>query len=140
MFQLDPSNPFHARVADQLKNEVVGWLTTVGANGVPQPNLVWFLWDGSDSILIYSQDNHKVRNITGSGGVSFNLNSNDTGSDMIVLTGTAAIDTSQPAINENAAYIEKYASGIKEFGSDPAQIAADYHVPIVVTITKLRGF
>ena len=140
MFQLDPSNPFHARVANRLTNEVVGWLTTVGANGVPQPNPVWFLWDGGDTLLIYSQDNHKVRHIARNPGVSFNLNSNETGGDVITLTGTAAIDNSQPAADQNPPYIEKYAGGIKGLGSTPAQFSAGYHVSIVVTITKLRGF
>jgi len=140
MFQLDLSNPFHARVADRLKNEVVGWLTTVGANSVPQPNPVWFLWDGGDSLLIYSQDNHKLRHIARSAGVSFNFNSTDTGGDVVVFTGTAAIDNSQPAAKDNPPYIEKYASGIKGLGSDPAQFSAGYHVPIVVTLTGLRGF
>lgn len=140
MFQLDPSNQFHARVADRLNKEIVGWLTTVGANGVPQPNLVWFLWDGGDTIQIYSQDNHKVRNIARDSGVSFNLNSNDMGGDMIVLTGTAVIDNSRSAAVDNPPYIEKYAGEIKGLGSTPAQFAAGYHVPIVITITKLRGF
>src|SRR4051812_45971282 len=62
MFQLDPSNAFQVRVADRLKKETVGWLTTVGVDGIPQPSLIWFLWDGGNRIQIYSQDNQKVRN------------------------------------------------------------------------------
>ena len=140
MFHLDPANAFHARVADRLNKEIVGWLTTMGANGVPQPNPVWFLWDGGDTLLVYSQDNHKVRHIARNPGVSFNLNSNASGGDVITLTGTAVIDDNQPTADQNPTYLEKYASGIKGLGSTPAQFAAGYHVPIVVTITKLRGF
>jgi hypothetical protein len=34
------------RVAQRLREDAVIWLTTVAANGTPQPNPVWFLWDG----------------------------------------------------------------------------------------------
>ncbi len=139
MFQLDPANPFQARVADRLKNEIVGWLTTVGADGVPQPSLIWFLWDGGDKIHIYSQDNQKVRNINRNAGVSFNFDGDGKGGNMIVLTGTAVIDSSSPSAAENAQYVEKYASGIKGLGTDPAGFAAEYRKPIVMTIEKLRG-
>ena len=131
MFQLDSSNPFQARVADRLTKEIVGWLTTVGADGVPQPSLVWFLWDGGDRIQIYSQDNQKVRNINRNAGVSFNFDGDGKGGNMIVLTGTAEINSSGPSATDNAPYVEKYASGIKSLGTDPAGFAREYHKPIV---------
>jgi PPOX class probable F420-dependent enzyme len=139
MFQLDPANPFQARVADRLKKETVGWLTTVGADGIPQPSIIWFLWDSGDKIYIYSQDNQKVRNIKRHAGVSFNLDGDGKGGNMIVLTGTAVIDSSSPSAAENAPYVEKYASGMKSVSGDPAGFAAAYHKPIVMTIMKLRG-
>lgn len=139
MFQLDPANAFQARVADRLKKEIVGWLTTVGADGVPQPSLIWFLWDGGDKIHIYSQDNQKVRNINRNAGVSFNFDGDGKGGNMIVLTGTAVIDSSSLSAAENAPYVEKYASGIKSLGTDPAEFAVEYRKPIVMTIAKLRG-
>jgi PPOX class probable F420-dependent enzyme len=46
------STPFGERVARRLREEKLAWLT-VGADGTPQPNPVWFLWEG-DTILIYS--------------------------------------------------------------------------------------
>jgi PPOX class probable F420-dependent enzyme len=139
MFKLDPSNAFQARVADRLTKEIVGWLTTVGADGIPQPSLVWFLWDGGDKIQIYSQDNQKVRNVNRNAGVSFNFDGDGKGGDMIVLTGTAVIDSSSPSAAENAPYVEKYASGIKSVSGDPTGFAAAYRIPIVMTITRLRG-
>ena len=139
MFQLDPANPFQARVADRLKKETVGWLTTVGADGIPQPSIIWFVWDGEDKIHIYSQDNQKVRNIKRHAGVSFNLDGDGKGGNMIVLTGTAVIDSSSPSAAENAPYVEKYASGMTSVSGDPAGFAVVYHKPIVMTITKLRG-
>ena len=43
------------RFRRRLSGEMMIWLTTVGRDGTPQPNPVGFLWDGGDSLLIYSQ-------------------------------------------------------------------------------------
>ena len=45
MISIDTSTPFGARIANQLANDEIMWLTTVDANGTPQPVPVWFLWD-----------------------------------------------------------------------------------------------
>ena len=79
--QLDQSTEFGARVARRLESEHVAWLTTVRADGQPQPSPVWFLWDG-DSILIYSRPNQpKLRNIAGNPKVSLSFNSDGDGGD-----------------------------------------------------------
>ena len=44
--QIDTSSSFGRRVVERLENEHVVWLTTVAADGTPQPSPVWFLWDG----------------------------------------------------------------------------------------------
>jgi hypothetical protein len=36
----DPATPFGERVARRLREEAVIWLTTMGADGTPQPNPV----------------------------------------------------------------------------------------------------
>ena len=38
------------RVRRRLTGEMTIWLTTVGRDGTPQPNLVGLLWDGGDSL------------------------------------------------------------------------------------------
>jgi len=53
---IDLSTDFGARVARRLDDEIMIWLTTVRADGTPQPSPVWFLWI-DQSILIYSQPN-----------------------------------------------------------------------------------
>ena len=50
----DPATPFGARVAQRLREDAVIWLTSVAADGTPQPNPVWFLWD-SHTVLVYNQ-------------------------------------------------------------------------------------
>jgi len=42
----DPNTPFGERVQRRLATSKVIWLTTVGADGTPQPNPVWFVVDG----------------------------------------------------------------------------------------------
>ena len=81
------------RVLQRLEHEIVIWLTTVSKDGTPQPNPVWFLWDG-ETILIYSQpDAAKVHNITRSPKVSLHFEGADVvGGDVIVLTGEARVD------------------------------------------------
>jgi dTDP-4-amino-4,6-dideoxygalactose transaminase len=46
-----PDSDFGRRVQARLEEAVVGWLTTVGQDGTPQPNPVWFITDG-DEILV----------------------------------------------------------------------------------------
>ena len=50
----DPSTPFGQRVQRRLRDEQVIWLTTVGADGTPQPNPVWFLVDGT-TVVVYNR-------------------------------------------------------------------------------------
>ncbi len=75
----DPSTPFGERVARRLRDEPIIWLTIVGADGTPQPNPVWFLWDG-ESFLIYSLKSAKrLGHIQRSAKVSLHFDGNGTG-------------------------------------------------------------
>jgi hypothetical protein len=42
---LDLTTDFGKRAAERLAKEKVIWLTTVGVDGAPQPNPVWFVWE-----------------------------------------------------------------------------------------------
>ena len=137
---IDTSTDFGHRVARRIADEQVVWLTTADSSGTPQPVPVWFIWDGQTA-LIYSQPNQaKIRNIERSGQVSLNFNSDFHGGDVVVLTGTAEIEPSAPAADQNPAYIQKYADGIASINMTPESFAASYSVPIRVTPAKLRGF
>ena len=52
---LDESTEFGAHAAKRLREEIIGWLTTVTPEGAPRPIPVWFLWDGDRSLLVYSR-------------------------------------------------------------------------------------
>jgi PPOX class probable F420-dependent enzyme len=134
------STPFGERVARRLREEKVAWLTTVGADGAPQPNPVWFLWEG-DTILMYSLPHAaRVANIKRNPRVSFNFDGDGTGENIIVIAGEARICPEVPSAAENRAYANKYAGYIADgpWGT-PEKFAAKYTVPIRITPMKVRG-
>ena len=92
MFTIDTSTGFGKRIARQLDDERVVWLTTVAPSGTPAPTPVWFLWH-DDEILISSEpDKAKLRNVAGHPQVTVNFNATHTGGDVGVISGTAVID------------------------------------------------
>ena len=122
----------------RLSEEYVVWLTTVSQTASPQPNPVWFYWDGK-VLLLYSQPSaHKVRNIARNPRVSVNFQADDDGGDIVVLTGTASIEKNPPKHDQR--YIQKYRSHIPKIGLTPESLASTYSVEIKVTPEKLRGF
>ncbi|HLB50048.1 MAG TPA: TIGR03667 family PPOX class F420-dependent oxidoreductase [Anaerolineales bacterium] len=135
---LDFSTDLGKRAAGRLAKEKVIWLTTVGADGTPQPNPVWFLWE-SDSFLIYTQPRSiKVRNIRHNPNVALHFNDRD-GDDVVVFTGEARFE-SQVSPEPLAAYLEKYREGIPAIGMTPESFAQSYSVVIRATPNKMRGF
>ncbi len=137
--QIDTSTDFGARVARRLREDQIGWLTTVRADGMPQPVPVWFLWDGA-TLLIYSQPNaQKLRNIRTNPKVSLNLDGDGRGGDIVVLTGEARANSDAPPAHEVAEYLEKYREGFKRIGMTPEQMAQTYSVAIRMTPIKVTG-
>ena len=133
-----PDNPFGDRVRRRLETEVVGWLTTVNADGTPRPSPVWFLWEGN-SMLIYSKDGtSRTRNLARNPACSFNFDGNGSGGDIIVLEGTA-VASEDPPSTEVAAYQDKYREEIPRIGMNPGTFAMAYPVPIRFTPDRLRG-
>jgi PPOX class probable F420-dependent enzyme len=138
---IDTSTPFGKVAERRLSTEPIGWLTTVSADGTPQPNAVWFLWDGA-TLLMYSIPNQaKLANIARNPHVALNLDSKKHGDSLVILTGTAAVDTSAPPLNKNRAYMAKYRAEIARLKlGTPAKMASEYSVAVRITPRKLRGF
>jgi PPOX class probable F420-dependent enzyme len=121
----------------RLQEERIVWLTTMSPDGTPQPNPVWFYWDG-EKILVYSQPaSHKLSNIRRNPRVSVNFQADEDGGDIVVLTGDASIND-QP--KHDLRYIEKYREAISRIGHTPESLAASYSVLIEILPRKLRGF
>jgi PPOX class probable F420-dependent enzyme len=128
------------RVRRRLTGEMMIWLTTIGRDGTPQPNPVGFLWDGGDSLLIYSQAGaRRLANIRRQPRVSLHFDSNG-GDDIVVLTGTAEILDDYPAVTGNPAWLEKYGEAIDARFGSAAQFAERFSVPVRVHLTRVRGF
>ena len=137
---IDLSSEFGIRVAGRLDKEQIIWLTTVRADGTPQPSPVWFLWI-DQTVLIYSQPNkQKLRNIAQNSKVALNFNSDQGGGAIAIITGEAQIDPQTPPADQISAYLEKYRAAIANIGSTPEGFAQSYSVAIRVRPTSLRGF
>lgn len=137
---LDLTTEFGERVSRRLGEEEIIWLTTVGADGTPQPSPVWFLWDG-ETILIYSRDNApKIKNIARNPRVALSLNTDPLGEDVVILIGDARVDQDAPSALALPEYLLKYRDGIERIGMTPENFAAAYSVALRVTPTKLRGY
>jgi len=79
---IDRSTEFGARVARHLREEIVVWMTTVTPDGAPLPMPVWFIWDGAESVVMYSQDGARVRNIESNPRVTLNFAGDGGGGDI----------------------------------------------------------
>ena len=137
--RIDTSTDFGKRVQERLERDEIIWLTTVDRDGTPHPRPVWFLWR-NDSFLIHSQPGTaKLKQIGQNPRVSLSLNSDAHGGDVVIITGTARIDDGPEAKAVPAAYLEKYARGLKELGQTPDEMIDAFRVAIHVTPEKLTG-
>lgn len=132
---------FGTRVRERLRDEKLIWLTAVGADGTPQPNPVWFLWDGADDVVVYTlADARRLAHIAARPRVSLNFNSDGGGGDIAVLRGIAERADDLPRADEVAAYLDKYADGMVAVVGSVEEFAATYSVPIRIRLTGARGF
>ena len=139
MAVIDPSTEAGAHIAQRLSDELIAWLTTVSPKGAPITIPIWFLWDGGDSLLVYSQpDTAKLRNIAANPRVCAHLNDEGEGQDIVIMIGRAALSDDPPA-DTIGVYIDKYRSLIDGYGWTPESFAADYSVPFRLQIERFRG-
>jgi PPOX class probable F420-dependent enzyme len=137
---LDESTEFGRRATRRLHESIIGWLTTVTADGAPRPIPVWFLWDGDRSILLYSRpEKRKLANMEANPNVSLNLDSDGLEADIVVCWGTMRI-SDNPRANEVPAYLEKYAHRIETLGWTPEGFGADFSVPLRIEVSRIHGW
>jgi PPOX class probable F420-dependent enzyme len=137
----DPGTDFGRRVRERLSSERVIWFTTVGADGTPQPNPVWFLWSDPATVLIYNRtDARRLAHIAANARVALHLDGDGEGGDIVVLTGRAELAPQTPPASENTDYLAKYGDAIIGVSGSVAQFAADYRVALTVQVERVRGF
>lgn len=129
------------RARRRLSRETVAWFTTANSAGRPITLPVWFLWDGDDEILIYSlTDAARLKNIDTNPNVSFHLDGDHHGGEIVVLEGTAVIDADQPPATEVPEYLDRYRGYINAYGWTPESIATKYSVAIRVKVDNVRAW
>jgi PPOX class probable F420-dependent enzyme len=136
-----PDSDFGQRARRRLADESVVWLTTTAADGTPQPNPVWFLWEPDDEVVVIynATDAKRLDRFAARPRVALHFDSNGRGGDIVVLTGAAEQAPDVPQADENDAYLAKYGEAISRMTMDPAQFAQAYSVPIRVRVTRVRG-
>ncbi len=136
-----PDGEFGERVRRRLRDERLAWLVTTGADGTPQPNPVWFLWDDVQTVLVYNRaDAYRLRHIDTRPQIALHLHAAPDGSDVVVLTGAARRVADVPAPHENTAYLAKYAAGMIEVCGSERHFAEEYPVAVQIDIGRVRGF
>ena len=138
---IDTTTEFGSRAAKRLREDSIGWLVTVSRDGTPQPNPVWFSWDGA-SILVYSAAGQvKLRNIEVNPRVALHLDSRSSGDDVVIVIAGAAVDRSAPPVHQNPPYVAKYREEMVRLGlGSPEEMAETYRVAIRLIPIKVRGF
>jgi PPOX class probable F420-dependent enzyme len=136
---IDEGTEFGARAARHLREEIVVWMTTVTPAGSPIPRPVWFIWDGADSVLMYSQPRTRIRNIEANPRVTLNFAGDGGGGDVVVLSGRASVDRELPTADGHPEYLAKYGEHIARIGMTPETFTREYSVPVRIRLTNLQG-
>lgn len=138
MLTLDPATELGARALARLDTELMGWMTTVDLAGQPQSSAIWFLWRDGE-VLVYSHKRApRNANVEANPLVSFNLNTDPDGDDVVTMEGVARIDLTLPPSSADPAYQAKHRHMIDRYGWTPEWLAENYPIPIVITPTRWR--
>jgi len=131
---------FGLRVRRHLAEEAVIWYTSVAHDGTPQPNPVWFVWDG-ESILVYNRATAaRIAHARRGGRVALHFDSQDAGTEVVVFIGSPEIDQRAPPAHENAAYLAKYRERMLSVAPSLTQFSQAYPVAVRVRPERTRGF
>jgi PPOX class probable F420-dependent enzyme len=126
----------------RLRENLVGWFTSVRPSGQPVSVPVGFVVKDDDTILVYSQPGkEKLRNIEANPRVTLALDETAGGRDVIRLEGTAKHVPEHPPAVDVDPWVAKYAEYVASSGfGTPAGFAATFSEAIVITPTRLHAF
>ncbi|MGH7911090.1 MAG: pyridoxamine 5'-phosphate oxidase family protein [Candidatus Dormibacteraceae bacterium] len=139
---IDETTPFGRRAGERLRTEKLVWLTTVGGDGTPQPNPVWFLWDGASGVTVYNAVGaRRMEHVRKRPEVSLNFQADAGGSDVVVIRGRAALAPDLPSSDRSPAYQEKYGQMIADGAwGTPEAFDREYPHKLRITLLGVRGF
>lgn len=128
--------PIPESARTMLESAEYVWITTVRADGMPQPTPVWFLLEG-DEVLIYSMPHaQKVRNLRANPHVALSFTGQEDAESFVVIQGVARL-VEEPAPLPQA-YLDKYLGPMAEIDFTPEIIQRDFSTRIYVTATHVR--
>jgi PPOX class probable F420-dependent enzyme len=136
----DPETGFGERVRQRLRDEQVIWFTTVGADGTPQPNPVWFLWEDNSALVYNRSDANRLNHIRRHPQVCLHFDGNGRGGDIVVLAGRAHVLEGHPSPHEMPGYLDKYRESMARVSGSPEAFSEAYPVPVRVDVARVRGF
>jgi PPOX class probable F420-dependent enzyme len=132
--------PESGRAAERLGSEIVGWLTTVTRSSRPQSSLVWFAVH-DDAIYIQSRpEAAKLANIRANPSVSFHLDSDGQGGDVVTIDAEAEIlDAPPPGLRDT--YLAKYEPVIRErLQTTSEEMLEQYNTTVRVVPRRVRAW
>lgn len=126
------------QIERHLISDQVAWLTTVTPSGWPAPHAVWFVWDGS-AITVYGVNGGaKSRHIAVNDKVSLNFESGPGGSDIVVISGRAALVPDAPPPSRFPGLLDKYQPAVQAMGATPQWFDENYGEAIRITPERAR--
>jgi PPOX class probable F420-dependent enzyme len=132
--------PDTGRAAERLDRDAVAWITSVAASGQPQSSVIWFLVQDDEIYVASKPQSPKVSNIRADGKVTFHLNSNADGFDVLTVDADAELlDAFPPGVQ--GAYLAKYERKMREeLQSTPDAILAEYSTIVRITPRRVRAY
>jgi|SRR5690625_1176533 len=137
-----PTTSFGRRVRDRLRDERIVWFTTVGRDGTPQPNPVWFIWnEDDDTVMTYNLPSaHRMAHVAARPAVALHFNSDPQGGEVVVLRGLAERAPEIGPPDQSEQYLAKYRDAMSQVAGSVETFAATYSAPVRIRLTKVRGF
>jgi PPOX class probable F420-dependent enzyme len=120
------------QIERHLKEDAIGWLTTVTPSGKPAPRPIWFYWDGSTASIYSLNTGVKLKHIAANKNVTLHF-SNASGGDVVVIGGTAEIVPDAPKPSQVPELRAKYAELLVQLGQDEKWWDTNYSTLIRVT-------
>jgi PPOX class probable F420-dependent enzyme len=136
----DPVTGFGQRVRQRLRDEQLIWFTTVGADGTPQPNPVWFLWEDA-AVLVYNRpDANRLTHIRSRPQACVHFDGDGRGGDIVVMTGRAQLLAGHPLPHQLPGYLDKYRESMTRVSGSPEAFSEAYPVAVRIDVVRVRGF
>jgi PPOX class probable F420-dependent enzyme len=144
MATFDPKSESHQAIAKRLADDEVAWLTTVHGDA-PRPVPVWFLWDGDQQVLVYSNPKAlKVNTARENPHASLHFNSDEHGGQIAIVDGELRLEESGASMIENEPYVRKYRAAMdtyhEEMKTTDQALSDEFSVRMILRITGARGW